>query len=128
LSGKGGKAAMIKILLFIKKKDGLSRSQFVDYYENRHVPLIRSHVGRFLTGYTRNYIDPGAPLSASTASGPSQLDVDVVTELIVKDEATMQEMFSVAGEPDVAAEIAADEEKFVDRSASRMFIAEVYPR
>lgn len=117
---------MIKILLFVKRKDGISRDQFVDYYENNHVPLIRSHVGQFIESYTRNYIDPDAPLSAST--GSARLDVDVVTELVVRDVDTMQRMFAVAAEPTVAADIAADEEKFVDRSASRMFVADVYPR
>ena len=116
---------MIKILLFVKRKEGLSRDQFVDYYESRHVPLIRSHVGRFMESYTRNYIDPDAPLSAST--GSARLDVDVVTELVVRDTEAMQQMFAVAAEPAVAADIAADEEKFVDRSASRIFVADVHP-
>src|SRR5262245_5337198 len=102
---------MIKILIFIKKKDGLSREQFIDYYENRHVPLTRSRVGQFLVGYIRNYIDPDAPLSAST--GSDRLDVDVITELLVENEETMQQMFAVAGEPAIADEIATDEEKFV---------------
>jgi hypothetical protein len=62
-------------------------------------------------------------LSASSGSG--RLDVDVITELTVRDEATMQAMFAAAAQPAVAAEIAADEEKFCDRSASRMFVAEV---
>jgi uncharacterized protein (TIGR02118 family) len=114
---------MIKIVIFIKRRDGLSREQFVDYYEKRHVPLIRKLVGGFLEGYTRNYIDPAAPLSASSGSG--RLDVDVITELMVRDEAVMREMFATAAEPGIAAEIAADEENFCDRSASRMFLAEV---
>src|SRR4029450_10874409 len=79
-----GQAAMIKIMIFIRKKDGLSRDEFIDYYENRHVPLINSRVGQFLTGYIRNYIDPDAALGASSGSG--RVEGDVITDLLVGDE------------------------------------------
>lgn len=42
-------------MAFLVRKPGLTMDEFVDYYENNHVPLIVSH-GNGLLGYKRNYI------------------------------------------------------------------------
>ena len=31
---------MFKVFGFLPKKDGLGTQEFIDYYENKHVPLI----------------------------------------------------------------------------------------
>ena len=36
---------MIKIALLLRKKSGTTREQFIDYYENKHVPLIMKLTG-----------------------------------------------------------------------------------
>jgi len=46
---------LIKALAFIHKMDGLSDSDFRDYYENKHAPLASSLLS--LEGYERNYIN-----------------------------------------------------------------------
>ena len=58
---------MIKALAFIHKRDGLSDSDFRDYYENKHAPLASSLLS--FEGYERNYIDSALnPLFASLGS------------------------------------------------------------
>ena len=39
---------MYKILLFVKRKAGLTRAEFIDYYETRHVPLVLGDDGERL--------------------------------------------------------------------------------
>jgi uncharacterized protein (TIGR02118 family) len=112
---------MLKVLVLIRKKSGLGRQEFIDYYENRHVPLITRLLGRFFVDYRRNFID----LDASPADPPG---FDVLTEMWVQDRATLDALFTAAAEPALAAEIAADEEKFVDRSSVRIWVAEEFPR
>ena len=51
-----------------------------------------------------------------------------MTELFFKDKAAMDKMFAIASEPGIAEEIAVDEEKFLDRNATRMFAVEEYVR
>lgn len=123
---------MIKIVLFLKKKAGLSRQEFIDYYENHHVPLIVKHTGHFMLAYKRSFIDWDDPLSAASAdtfgASSGEAAFDVVTEILVKDRATMTAMFATASEAELAAIIAADEEKLFDRPSSRMLIADEYPR
>ena len=58
---------MIKALAFIHKKDGLSDSDFKDYYENKHAPLASSLLS--FEGYERNYIHSALnPLFTSLGS------------------------------------------------------------
>lgn len=115
---------MIKIMILIRSKPGQDAKVFADYYENRHVPLIQRHVGHCMQEYRRNFVNWEEPLTTATLGAPAQAGFHVITEIIVKDRAAMEQMFAIAGDPQVAAEIAADEEKFVDRAASRMFIVE----
>lgn len=111
---------MFKCIALLKRKSGLSRDAFIDYYEARHAPLIR----RLLPGildYRRNYVDLGG---AFLFPGAAPIDFDVVTEIWLADRAAYDRFTAVAAQPDIAQRIAADEENLFDRSASRMFMVE----
>jgi len=108
---------MTKSIALLRRRADLSREAFIDYYERQHAPLILSLLPGIVE-YRRNfalfdgaYVNPGA----------APFDFDVITELRFADyDAAM----AVATRPDVAGRIAADEENFLDRSATRMFLVE----
>jgi uncharacterized protein (TIGR02118 family) len=114
---------MLKVVILIRRKVGTTPEEFRRHYEERHVPLILRHVGSCFADYRRSY--PGKILAA-VAVQPDALDFDVVTEIWVKDQATLDEMFRRASIPEIAAEIAGDEETFIDRKAVRMFLADEF--
>ena len=33
---------MLKVFAYLRKKEGIERQAFIDYYENHHVPLVLS--------------------------------------------------------------------------------------
>lgn len=68
---------MVKVILFVKRKDGFTREQFIKRYEEGHVPLAMKHLAN-LKKYTRNYVisDPGE----------KEMDYDVITEFSWKDQ------------------------------------------
>ena len=111
---------MYKSIALLKCKPGLSREEFISYYENNHAPLIlRTLPG--VRGYCRNCIDPeGAFVSA----GAAPRDFDVITELWFADRAAYDAAMQHHARPEVAAAIAADEENFLDRSKTRMFVVD----
>lgn len=111
---------MLKVVTLIKRRPDLTREQFREYYENNHVPLINSKFGRYFLDYRRNYL-----IGDEAETGNP--DFDVVTECWMKDRETMEACFVVASDPANAAEVAADEEKFTDRSSIRIYVAEEYP-
>ena len=113
---------MPKIITVFRRKRGLSRQEFIDYYETRHVPLIESRFGRFFLDYRRSFLrDDGAERGGAA-------DFDVVTEVWIKDEEALEQVLAAAAEPAAAAEIAADEERFIDRASIRIYLTDEYPR
>jgi uncharacterized protein (TIGR02118 family) len=73
-----------KILLFMKRRPGMSVAGFQDYYENTHVPLCAKYISG-ICGYTRRYLTP-QPNPDTGETG--ELPFDVITELAFDDEAT----------------------------------------
>jgi len=111
---------MFKCVALLRCKRGLSREAFIDYYETRHAPLIRSLLPGILD-YRRNYVERDG---AFVFAGASPIDFDVVTEIWLADRAAYDRFVARAGEPDIAERIAQDEENLFDRAATRMFVVE----
>ena len=108
---------MVKTIAFLKRKAGLSRDSFVNYYETRHVPLILS-IAPQICEYRRNFlIDEGAIV----APGAAAPDFDVVTEIWYADRAAYADAMTAFTNPSNAERIARDEEHIFDRSQTRFF-------
>ena len=111
---------MIKSIALLRRRADLGREAFIDYYERRHAPLILSLLPG-IVDYRRNF---AAFDGAFVNEGAAPFDFDVVTELWFADQAAYDAAIAVATAPDVAARIAADEENFLDRTGTRMFVVE----
>jgi hypothetical protein len=118
---------MVKLIALLKRRADISRAAFVEHYETRHAPIIMKHFGTFVLEYRRTYLDYDDPLSYVGHHGENvkvgAAPFDVVTELVFADRAALDGMFRVAARPEVGAEIAADEEHFLDRSANQIVIS-----
>jgi uncharacterized protein (TIGR02118 family) len=111
---------MFKAVALLKKKEGLSKEAFIEYYETRHAPLMYSLLPQ-MCAYRRNFIDLAGAFIYSGATAP---DFDVITETCYPDQAAYDAAMAIATSPDVAARIAADEENFLDRALTRYFVVE----
>jgi uncharacterized protein (TIGR02118 family) len=105
---------MVKLILMVHRKPGLTPAQFKAHYESTHAPLaLASFTG--VTRYTRNYLQafPNQPAPP----------YDCVTELCFADQASLQA--SMAWTRSEAGQILArDEARFMDRAAMAAFISE----
>ncbi|WP_176594053.1 nuclear transport factor 2 family protein [Sphingobium sp. EM0848] len=111
---------MFKCIALLKRKSGLSQEAFVHYYETRHAPLIR----RLLPGiadYRRNYVDLEGAFASPDAA---PLDFDVITEIRFADRTAYDRFVAKSAEPDIARQIAEDEENLFERQATRMFVVD----
>ena len=106
----------------IKRKAGTTHEQFRDYYETRHSQLALRLLGDLVIDYRRNYVQPADP-SASGTPRPG-IEHDVVTELWFGDRAQMEAFYARVRQPEIGAQIAADEEKFMDRPAMRQALVD----
>lgn len=111
---------MIKLIGLLKKKDGMSREEFIDYYENHHAPFA-SQVAPMGFDYRRNYTVTMRKNGKEVEGDP---EFDVVTEMWFADEAAYQTFSTAMRNPETFAKIVADEERFMDRSASRIMIVD----
>jgi len=98
-----------KLLLFLKRKPGLSLEEFRDYYENRHIPLVMTYMAG-AERYFRRFVEHPTG---------QELDFDVITEVWLKDRGALDFVMATLSRDGMPAEIIADEERFMDRARSR---------
>ncbi|GAA4136681.1 EthD domain-containing protein [Leifsonia shinshuensis] len=105
---------MITTIALLKAREGLGRDEFIDYYENHHVPLILSKAPA-PDYYVRNYLPPVDERRFSAG-------FDVMTHMKFPDETAYRSWLAL-----VLAEgsgVAEDEARFLDRSQTRSWIVE----
>lgn len=110
---------MYRVMAFLSKKKELTTAEFMDYYEQHHVPLVLS-LAASPQMYKRHYIQRDQELSQSGR----QVDFDVVVELGF---ASAEEFHKSWLQPLVLSEqngpiIAEDEARFLDRSETRAYV------
>jgi uncharacterized protein (TIGR02118 family) len=116
------KQAHIKIVTLLKRKPGMSREEFIRYYEARHAVLATQMVPGLLD-YRRMYI--GAERPAFGAAGPT-LEFDVITTLVFADTEAYEKAFETLKQPEIAQRIAEDEEQLFDRTSITAYLVEEY--
>lgn len=109
---------MLKCVAMLKAKQGLSRDQFIEYYESNHAPLILKLMPEIIR-YRRNFFETEG---AFEFGAPREFDV--VTELWFEDRDAYDRFVERSTDPDIARQIAEDEENVFDRAATRMYIVE----
>lgn len=114
---------MLKLVTLIPRKQGTSREQFIDHYENRHVPLIEANFNQFAR-YVRNYPVGGNLHYAGMAAVPDA-PFDAVTEHWFESQADFDAMMAqFEGDPELAQKVAEDETRFCDTAGMVMLLVE----
>lgn len=105
-----------KILIFLKRRPGMSLEAFRDYYENRHAKLCEKYtVG--VSRYLRRFLNP---LPDPETGTNDELPYDVITELWFDDEVTFESTVKYVSTSVMPDEVIEDEKNLFDRSKSRM--------
>jgi len=112
---------MFKVLAFLSKRKDITLQAFIDYYENRHIPLIlRLALTPVL--YKRQYFTCHDALTKEGGTA----DFDVVTELGFVDRTAFEAWMEHLSRPGVGDQISTDEAKFLDRSQTRAYVVQEY--
>jgi EthD domain len=107
----------ITVITLLKRRDGMSKADFITYYETHHRRIGEKVLGGYATRYVRRFLHP-------TDGVDQPHDFDVVTEIDFPDTATSDACFAAMSDPAIMAEIIADEEKLFDRTRIRTFTVE----
>jgi hypothetical protein len=113
---------MMKIVILIKKKPGMSREDFIHHYETSHAVIGKRLLGHLWVKYVRNY--PKGLMEYQPEETSVDDSYDAVTEIWLKDEAAMEEMARIINLPENNKIILEDEEKFQDRLKTRLLIVD----
>jgi uncharacterized protein (TIGR02118 family) len=108
--------AIHKILLFMKRKPGMSMEAFKDYYETRHAPLAAKYSTN-LQRYIRRFITP----QTHPETGPGgEMAFDVITELWCKDKASFDALLGYITTSIMPDFIVEDEKNLFDRASFKI--------
>jgi hypothetical protein len=109
---------VIKAVGLFKRKPGMSKDDFIAYYEEHHARIGEKIVGGAATHYLRRYLYAFGP-------GEPEPEYDVIMELWFPDRATLDaRMAWITGDPAAVAERETDEENLFDRSTMLMYVVE----
>ena len=107
---------VIKVIGLLKRRPGMSVAAFREYYESRLRLIGEKYLADYACKYQRRYLNPG----------PDVPDHDVILEVWYPD----RDAYDAANErlsvPEVAAEIAADEERLFDRTSIHFYLVEEF--
>ena len=106
---------MIKLVTLMRRKPGLSKADFIAYYEAHHRLIGEKVLAGYASRYVRRYLE------ASHDKGRPD-DPDVVMEIWFPDQAAYDACFARMAQPALREDISADEDRLFDRGAMRSFI------
>lgn len=117
---------MFKVMVMAKKKPGISREEFIERYENGHIPLTDRLIANGdippMLDYKRNY------LSAADTEESDSPGFDVITEVWYNNRDEYENnMKSIAGSK-LAEQIANDMKSFMDVSTLRYYVVDEFPK
>jgi EthD domain len=112
---------MFRVLAFLTKREGMETKYFIDYYENKHVPLI-CRLAPAPVIYKRRYLLRDEKLTTQGGT----IDFDVVTDLGFRNREAYLAWMARLSEPGASEQVAADEARFLDRSRTRAYVFEEY--
>ena len=121
---------MYKVLHFIKRQPHLTHEQFKAHFERSHAAMALKFCGHLFADYRRNYVDTAwfGGDSRVAGSGYAQQDWtwDLISEWILPSEEALQEIYGIMQEPDKDHLFRADEDRFIDRTATVTVVCDVH--
>lgn len=112
---------MIKVVGLLKRKPGMTRKKFREYYETHHRLIGEKYLKGYAVKYMRRYLIGFAdPLTGHLPDFP----YDVIMEIWYPSQTVFEEVNTRFLEPKIAEEIAEDEDKLFDREKNTFFVVD----
>ena len=111
---------MIKLIMPMKRRPGMSIEEFREYYETKHRLIGEKYLKGFVSKYIRRFTNP-LPDRDGELRDP---EYDVILEIWYPDEAAFKACGEKLRAPEIAQEIKEDEEKIFDMRYMRSYLVE----
>ncbi|SCW53527.1 EthD domain-containing protein [Sphingobium faniae] len=119
---------MEKLVLLSKRRSGMTREEFMTYYEQRHMVLATRYIGHLFQDFRRYYPGPMQPIPTE---GSSQVDfieppMDAISVYTFKTADGPAEFQKLMQDEKIAQILVADEHMFLDRSSVLVGICDAF--
>ncbi|MBO6702446.1 MAG: EthD domain-containing protein [Pseudomonadales bacterium] len=111
---------MIKLVMPMKRRPGMSVPEFREYYETTHKLLGEKYLDGYATRYIRRFTHPNRDRDGKIR----EPEYDVFLEIWYPNQESFEACGQALSDPAVAAEIRADEEKLFDLRYMRSYLVE----
>lgn len=125
-----GMKPAVKMICTMRRRPGMTRDEFIDYYETGHAELAMKILvddrGRCVFGqYRRTFPLPGGVTQIGDADAPPYAyDFDVMTEIWFWTEEDYKAFHALTTTPEVGKALSEDEAKLFDMPHTVMFLAD----
>jgi uncharacterized protein (TIGR02118 family) len=113
----GEEKNVIKVTAFLTRKPGMSREQFSAYWRDKHAPLVQSLTSfrSLVRRYVQQHPAEGVPnrLPLAPYDGTAEIWFDDLSDVL-----------KMIGDEHFLSVVAKDEENFLDRSRTAIFVSE----
>ena len=113
---------MIKVITLLHRRPGMTREEFIEYYESNHRLIGEKYLKPYASRYVRRFCRP----ATADVLKPAEPPCDVVMEIWFPDQAAFDGAMADLSTPEAQAEIVADEEKLFDREKMVSFVVDEY--
>lgn len=114
---------MIKLMILLKRRPGMSDEEFYRYWREDHGRTVMGT--KEFSRHIRRYVQSPKKLGANSAFASAESDYDGVAELWFDDVDSMNRAFA---EPKYLEIVRPDEHKFVDLDACRVLVVDELPK
>jgi len=116
---------MVKLIFCLHRRPDLTEAEFHRYWRDEHGPLVARHAAVLgIRRYAQLHRAPEALNAVLARSRSAPEAFDGVAELWFDDADALAEAAATDAGRAAAAELAADEQRFIDHSRSPLFVAE----
>jgi EthD domain len=119
---------MIKIIMLMKKRADITREEFIDYYDNKHVPFMHKILSKGAAIHRRNFVIPHvADLGgADNLDADTGRDYDVICEVFYENKEAADSVMRDYENPEIARLTELDEANFVMPGSIKRYVVDVH--
>jgi hypothetical protein len=118
---------MFKVIMLLKKRADITREEFIEHYDNVHVPLMHGLLPQGAAVHRRNFVVPeqAAPAGAQVDAA-IESECDAIVEVFYEDLDTAQRAMRCLADPRVRSLMEQDENRFILPGSIRRYVVDVH--
>jgi hypothetical protein len=118
---------MFKIIMLLKKRADITREEFIEHYDNVHVPFMHDLLPQGAAVHRRNFVVPQETAGAGVGGrGEIERECDAIVEIFYEDLETAGRAMRCLADPQVRRLMEQDENRFIEPGSIRRYVVEVH--